>query len=322
MTVVGGFEGAQPKYGLKYPTDQQLRTSLCLDDLPWFQTEAERALAQLEKDALTHPSAHGHRAVGEAWLEMREFRKARRHFIQASRLAPNDPVIINGIAVSLAEEGKYDRALTTINRVLRMDPEVANAWYNRGVMLVNLNRYAEAAEAFDKNIALQPKDTDSWVARGQAYEDMGDLEEALYSYDEAIQINKDNLDPWMLRSRVLFDRMLQGRGTWDLVIESYDRVLALDENCLEAWGMKTRAYLSKGAWGKAMTSLDRALQLEPQLTGRLQKLFDDVIEVFYHPRRQQKDRESLVQGLQAVCGLMKKYNIAVQGPQEILELLE
>ncbi|MDO9035301.1 MAG: tetratricopeptide repeat protein [Methanoregula sp.] len=53
------------------------------------------------------------------------------------------------------------RSLDTINAFAQaadIDPEFTEAWYNKGMALMNLQKYHEAIRAFDKVLKIHPYD--------------------------------------------------------------------------------------------------------------------------------------------------------------------
>ena len=49
-----------------------------------------------------------------------------------------------------------------------IDPEFAEAWYNKGIALMSLGKYLEAIRTFDKAIAINPNDRDARQQRDLA----------------------------------------------------------------------------------------------------------------------------------------------------------
>ena len=56
--------------------------------------------------------------------------------------------------------GKYEDAIKDFDKVLEIDPEYSNGYYNRGLSLNNLEKYEEAIKDFDIAIKLDPEDPD------------------------------------------------------------------------------------------------------------------------------------------------------------------
>ena len=51
-------------------------------------------------------------------------------------------------AHELAEARQYEKALELVNREIKTDPNNANAWYNKGVLLFKMCRYQDARNSF------------------------------------------------------------------------------------------------------------------------------------------------------------------------------
>ena len=63
-------------------------------------------------------------------------------------------------------DADYDEALGYFDKALELDPKDANACYNKGLALYNLERYDEALGYFDKALELDPKDANACYSTG------------------------------------------------------------------------------------------------------------------------------------------------------------
>jgi tetratricopeptide (TPR) repeat protein len=63
--------------------------------------------------------------------------------------------------------------------------------------------YAEAIKAYDKAIRLDPNDAAAWYNKGLALSDQGKYDEALKAYDEAIRLNPDFAKAWYAKGAAL-----------------------------------------------------------------------------------------------------------------------
>jgi Flp pilus assembly protein TadD len=50
--------------------------------------------------------------------------------------------------IALASQGKYDEAVKAYDEAIRLDPNYAKAWYNKGVAIEALGKTTEANAAF------------------------------------------------------------------------------------------------------------------------------------------------------------------------------
>jgi Flp pilus assembly protein TadD len=51
---------------------------------------------------------------------------------------------LNQKGIALGNQGKYDEALKAFDEAIRIDPKLAGAWNNKGVLLDVLGRTSEA----------------------------------------------------------------------------------------------------------------------------------------------------------------------------------
>jgi tetratricopeptide (TPR) repeat protein len=65
---------------------------------------------------------------------------------------------------------RYQDARNSFAQATDIDPAFAEAWYNKGIALMNLEKFLEAIRAFDKAIALNPNDHEARQQRDQAQE--------------------------------------------------------------------------------------------------------------------------------------------------------
>ena len=93
-------------------------------------------------------------------------------------------------------EGNDSQALAIFNEAIKLDPKLAEAWYNKGSVLYNLGKYNEALEAYDEAIKLDPKIAGAWGNKGGVLYNLDKYDEALEAYDEAIKIDPEFAWAW------------------------------------------------------------------------------------------------------------------------------
>ena len=79
-----------------------------------------------------------------------------------------------------------------LDEAIRINPQDAMAYYNRGSMYRQLGQYERAIQDHDEAIRLDPQSTWAYHNRGIAYDELGQYERAIQDYDEVIRINPQN----------------------------------------------------------------------------------------------------------------------------------
>ena len=88
----------------------------------------------------------------------------------------------------------YPAALEIFERVLASNPDIPEAWNNKGVALYGLGRIEEASESYDRCLALDPENLDAMRNKGFLLRNQKKLEEALQVYDSVLQKGGDAYD--------------------------------------------------------------------------------------------------------------------------------
>ena len=88
----------------------------------------------------------------------------------------------------------FPAALEIFERVLATNPDIPEAWNNRGVALYALGRIEEAGESYDRCLELDPENLDALRNKGFLLRNQKKLEEALQVYDSVLQKGGDAFD--------------------------------------------------------------------------------------------------------------------------------
>src|SRR5262249_32224032 len=84
-----------------------------------------------------------------------------------------------------------DRALQDFDEAIRLDPNYADAYSNRGYAFMRKGDYDRAIADFDRVLELMPDDPTALSNRGYAYLNKGGYVMAIKSYDRALHQRPD-----------------------------------------------------------------------------------------------------------------------------------
>jgi tetratricopeptide (TPR) repeat protein len=68
--------------------------------------------------------------------------------------------------------GEFRKAVSAMDKALILEPNNAEYWYNKGVILYEKNKLLRAKEAFDKALAINPKFREAAIARDDILKDL------------------------------------------------------------------------------------------------------------------------------------------------------
>ncbi len=161
-------------------------------------------------------------------------------------------------AVEHQRHGRLTDALTLYDSAISAKPNVAVAYYNRGVVLHLMGKVEDALRSYDRAIALQPDKVEAHYNRAIALKALGRLEEAARSYDQAIALNPAHANAYNNRGNIL-----QELGRPDEALRSLDTAIALKPDFAEAHNNRARALQDLGRLSEALESFNRAIALKP-----------------------------------------------------------
>ncbi len=164
----------------------------------------------------------------------------------------------SNLGLILRKLRRPEEALAICDRALGLAPDDPEAHNNRGNTLRELGRPLEALASYDKALAIRPANAEAHNNRGAALRDLGRLEEALASCDRALAIRPKN--PAALTNRGV---VLQELKRCDEALASYDSALAITSDHIEALNNRGLAFLSLNRPEDALASFDAALAIEP-----------------------------------------------------------
>ncbi len=163
-----------------------------------------------------------------------------------------------GIALLLVK--RHEEAVPCFEDALVNKPDLAIAWYNKGIALGNLDRHEEALPCFTETLGRDMKDADAWLGKGASQLMLGRYEEALASFEEA------------LRRRKGFSFALLGKGLALMMLRRHEEALPCFDKALSGWPEFAEGWVGRGQtlgeMGRhqdAAACFEKALLYQPDL---------------------------------------------------------
>jgi tetratricopeptide (TPR) repeat protein len=89
---------------------------------------------------------------------------------------------------------QYEEAAEIFDKVISTNPEITEAWNNKGVALYRMGRIDEAIESYNKSLALDGNNLDALRNKGLALRRADRLQEALECYERVINAGGEPQD--------------------------------------------------------------------------------------------------------------------------------
>src|SRR5918995_29167 len=174
----------------------------------------DKAIADFTEAIRINPAdASGYVGRGAAYLNKDELYRAIADFSEALKLSPGQAFAHLQRGIAYHRIGETDKALADFGEAIRQgmqtsdllrlvnqaergkDPElartadqVAHAYYQRGMALIDKQDYEGALNDFNMTMRINPKEPRAYLGRGAAHLKKGDVKQAVADLDEAIKL--------------------------------------------------------------------------------------------------------------------------------------
>lgn len=141
-------------------------------------------------------------AVGQ--LQARSYADAEATLRRAFALPGGDtPLARVWLGLTLAGQRRLDDGLAELAAAAARDPDLVEAHFNRGRLLLANGRTAEALPALERAVALRPNFAAGWLRVGEAKEALGRRTEAIADYRRALAVEPSTTDAYIALARAL-----------------------------------------------------------------------------------------------------------------------
>ena len=128
---------------------------------------------------------------GDEAYKKQQFNEALDYYTKAVVYAPQDKITMLKIANIYKLTGNNTKALSFYDKLITLDKNNYDAYFNKGLVLANQKNYDDAIKCFERVIQLSPEYPYAYYSLGMAYEQKGDMNKALEYYYLYSGIEKD-----------------------------------------------------------------------------------------------------------------------------------
>ena len=164
------------------------------------------------------------------------------------------------------EQGDYQGAIEDYNQAIKLDPDYAIPYHNRGLARYNLKDYEEAISKrsaprcadYNQAIRLKPDFPLAYKNRGNARLELEDYEGAMADYNQAIRLDPDFPHPYNNRG-VIRARLEDYEGA----MAHYNQAIRLDPDFAIAYTNRGNARRKLEDYEGAIADYNQAIRLDP-----------------------------------------------------------
>ena len=127
-------------------------------------------------------------SIGYLLSEVDEAEKSVSAYDLALRLKPDYAEAYNNRGAAKKDLGQYQEAIADFDKTIRLNPNLAEPYTNRGVVMLELDQHEAAIADHDQALSLKPDHADAYYNRGAAKVALGNSEEAKADFQTALEL--------------------------------------------------------------------------------------------------------------------------------------
>ena len=171
---------------------------------------------------------------------------------------PDASAVYNLQGASRAALGRYDGAVDSFKRAIKLKPDDASSYFNIGNVQKETGALDAAIANYDSALKIKPDHVAALRNKGNVLQDKGDARAAIASYKSAIEIEPQNA-----ATHYQMGVALRGLGDIKAAIESYKQALKIKPDYAAAYNNMGKAQKDTGDTAAAIDSLKKALKINP-----------------------------------------------------------
>jgi tetratricopeptide (TPR) repeat protein len=209
--------------------------------------------------------------IGLQYYDEGDYEKALIHFDLAITSQPDMGEAYNDRGMAYFAMGKIDNAMTDFSKAIALLPNPAISYSNRGALYLSQGNHAQALADLNKAIELSPRLAKAYHNRGLTYLDMDKTDQAIADFNQAIELTPEY---FFSAQATLESRQPTGESLFgsDFYTGLLNRETYAD--LPTTYASRAMAYLKQGNNAKAAADLQKATQLglDPGFAQQLEAL--------------------------------------------------
>jgi len=203
-----------------------------------------------------------HYQMGLSFLGENNITSALVELVEAEKLTPDDPLVLNSLGRAYFGKNKYELAEQKYLKAISLKPDYTEAKNNLGLNYLAMSRWDDAAQQFNivADDIFYPGQETAMINMGRAYYGKGDYDRALSIFRSAVTHNPGNPIARLDLGRVYF-----ATEKTEIAIAEYKKAVALDKNYAKAYYYLGLAYMKTRDNESAKSSFLEAIRIAPDL---------------------------------------------------------
>lgn len=222
--------------------------------------DTKTAKSILLKLVTKYPESYlGHKLLAECYEKEGGMRRAIDEYVTSVDINKKDYKSYFKIADLLRDLGKKDEAIQMLETLVKTKPDCYEASILLGELLCEQERFKEAANVYNEALRYKPADFDLYYNLGIVYTRLSDFQMAKEMYEKAAAINHR-----MYGANYNLGLIAFIQRDYDTAEKYFEKSLYGELEAMSYYQL-AKIYVYKGEKDKAITFLNKSIELDPKL---------------------------------------------------------
>ena len=222
--------------------------------------DTKTSKSNLLKLVTKYPESYlGHKLLAECYEKEGGMRRAIDEYVTSVDINKKDYKSYFKIADLLRDLGKKDEAIQMLETLVKTKPDCYEASILLGELLCEQERFKEAANVYNEALRYKPADFDLYYNLGIVYTRLSDFQMAKEMYEKAAAINHR-----MYGANYNLGLIAFIQRDYDTAEKYFEKSLYGELEAMSYYQL-AKIYVYKGEKDKAITFLNKAIELDPKL---------------------------------------------------------
>jgi len=222
--------------------------------------DSDTALREYRTALQTDPNSSDVKSrMAGLYFGMGDLSNAAQYAEEAGEGTGQDARLMVQMAGILAGAGKPDRALSLLDRAIEREPERAESYFSKSVILLNVQRIAEAEQTVKRGLQYAEDSPLGHYYLGRISLEANNAEQALASFERAIAVNP-SFEPAYLAQSALYE----SRDEKDKAIGVLQQYLRqVNPRNKDVRQHLVQLYISTKDYARGLTELEKMVREDP-----------------------------------------------------------
>jgi len=181
--------------------------------------------------------------LGTALLQLKKYDEAIKHLDISIKLNPNYAESFGNKGIAHAEKQQYQEAINNYDKAINLKKNFYSAYLNKGIALKNTQKYKDAIRYFEFCLKINPRDPKIFNNLGNLFIKQKKFHEALKAFDKAISFENKFAEAYSNRAETN-----EKLGNYKQAILDYDEALKINNNLDYVRGKILHAKMRINEW--------------------------------------------------------------------------